>query len=109
MNTILLYAIGILSVARTARLLVWDEYPPMVWARDTWDAHVTGGWNKLAHCAFCATPYLAVGMTVWALLALHDSQVGDWWSSAWWWTVINGTWGGSYLAAIVVAYDQPPD
>jgi hypothetical protein len=24
-----------------------------------------------------------------------------------WWFVINGWWAASYLAAIVVAYDQP--
>jgi hypothetical protein len=104
--------IGVLSVARTARLVVFDDYPPMVWLRDRWDrlTHYdpqTVGWGKLLHCAFCATPYLAVGMLLWSLAALPDSNPTDWWSAAWWWLVVNGTWGLSYIAAITVAYDQP--
>jgi hypothetical protein len=26
--------------------------------------------------------------------------------NAWWW-IINGWWAGSYLAAMIVSYDQP--
>lgn len=108
MDWFVLYVIiAITSVARTARLLVWDEYPPMVWVRGKWDQRVTSGWNKLLHCAFCATPYLALGMGAWALLALPGSEWQDWWSSAFWWVLVNGLWGGSYVAAIMVAYDQP--
>jgi hypothetical protein len=101
--------VGILSVARTARLVVWDEYPPMIWLRDRWDERIgEDGWGKLIHCQFCATPYMAVVMFVWGYLVL-GGVAGDTWSAEWWWWAVNGVWGGSYLAAIVVAYDQPED
>lgn len=91
--------IGVLSVARTARLVVWDEYPPMVWLRMKWDEKWgEDGWGKLIHCQFCATPYMAVGMALW------------FWASDghWTWWVINGVWGLSYVSAIIVAYDDGP-
>ena len=96
-------AIGVISVARTARLIVWDEYPPMVWLRMKWDERIgEEGWGKLIHCQFCATPYLAVGMALWFWLAFaHGGDVAQ---GIWWW--VNGVWAGSYVAAIVVAYDD---
>lgn len=109
MNVELLAAliIGILSVARTARLLGFDDYPPMKWLRDKWYATLGDeGWGKIIYCAFCSAPYLAVGMFIWAYFAL-DADPWNEWSSAWWWFVINGIWGLSYLSSILVAYDQP--
>jgi hypothetical protein len=47
-------------------------------------------------CQFCLAPYLAAGMGVWVWLS--DLNM-------WWW-IINGWWAASYLAAIVVSYDQ---
>lgn len=102
--------IGVLSVARTARLIVWDEYPPMIWLRTKWDERIgEEGWGKLIHCQFCATPYLAVGMFVWAAVAFERFAPTDLWSATWWWFVVNGVWGLSYLSAMIVAYDQPED
>lgn len=91
--------VGVLSVARTARLIIFDDLPPMVWLRTRIMARYAedSDWSKLWECPFCLTPYLSVGMVVWFWLG------GDHWT---WW-VINGTWGGSYLAASYVAYDQP--
>lgn len=91
--------IGVLSVARTARLLGFDEYPPMEWIRAKWDAKVEGKWHPLIYCPFCAAPYLAAGMALWFWLG------GDHWT---WW-VINGVWGLSYVSSMIVAYDQPED
>jgi len=90
--------VGILSVARTARLIGFDEYPPMAWLRQKWyDRFGDEGWGKLVYCPFCATPYLAAGMIAWAWLSdLH-----------WSWWLVNGWWGLSYISAMVVAYDQP--
>jgi hypothetical protein len=94
--------VGVLSVARTARLLVWDEYPPTMWLRMKWDARTEGStWNKLLHCQFCMTPYLTAGMMVWAWLAGAPEHLH------WTWWVVNGWWAASYLAASYVAYDQP--
>ena len=98
--------VGVLSVARTARLIGFDEYPPMEWLRSKWDGHWEKrygvgngdeGWGKLLHCPFCSAPYLAAGMVGWAWLSdLH-----------WSWWLVNGVWGLSYVSSILVAYDQP--
>lgn len=89
--------IGVISVARTARLLIFDAFPPVFWVR----AHVlawlgTSKWAKLAECPFCLAPYLAAGNFAWAYYSdLH-----------WSWWLLNGVWAGSYAAAILVAYDE---
>lgn len=103
--------IAVLSVARTARLIVWDEYPPTIWLRIKWD-NATGdsAWNKLLHCQFCLTPYLMAGVMLWAWwadIADHAVLTDSFWATAWW--IVNGWWAGSYLAASYVAYDQPED
>lgn len=94
--------VGVLSVARTARLIVWDEFPPTIWLRMRWDdlTHQSG-WNKLLHCQFCLTPYLSAVMLAWALWVGPDFTG---WGAVWW--IVNGWWGGSYLAATYVAWDQ---
>jgi len=91
--------VGLLSVARTARLLIFDDLPPMVWLRAkivSWYRE-DSDWSKLWECQFCMTPYLAAGMLAWMEISGLN---------AWWWC-INGVWAGSYLAASYVAYDQP--
>ena len=94
--------VGILSVARTARLLIFDDFPPIMWARvriRAWVKNEDSKWVGLLDCPFCMAPYLAAGMLAWAWVSdLH-----------WTWWIINGWWAASYLAAIVVAYDQPED
>jgi hypothetical protein len=88
--------IGILSVARTARLIAHDSLPPVARLRVWWDDHVRGSWNPLIHCHFCLTPWMATGMAAWF-----------WYSDAHWtWWVVNGIWGFSYVSAIVVSYDN---
>jgi len=89
--------VGVISVARTARLLIWDEFPPVEWLRTRLLAVLGDTWGKVLTCGFCLAPYLTLGMGVWVWLS--DLNM-------WWW-IINGWWAASYLAAIVVAYDQP--
>lgn len=93
--------VGIVSVARTARLLTYDDFPPARWLRVRYVALLPedSPWAKLADCPFCLAPYLTLGMAGWAWLADLNT--------AWW--VINGIWAASYLAAILVAYDQPEE
>jgi hypothetical protein len=101
---VLAIVVTILSAGRTARLIGFDEYPPMVWLRDQWDRRFGDeGWGKLIHCPFCSAPYLFGGITVWFLLAYGYG--GDLAQLLWWF--INGIWGFSYLSSILVAYDQP--
>ena len=93
--------VGVVSVARTARLLIYDDFPPMVWLRVRFLARFDddNSWSKIAECQYCITPYLAAGMLGWAWLSDLNG---------WWW-IINGVWAGSYVAAILVSYDQPAE
>lgn len=100
--TILMLAsvVGIVSVARTARLLTFDDFPPAEWLRMQFLARFAdeSPWRKLVECQYCLAPYLTAGMFGWAYLS--DLNV-------WWW-VINGWWAASYAGAIVMSYDEPP-
>jgi hypothetical protein len=99
-ETIWAVIVGTLGVARMARLVVFDEYPPMKWVRVRW--HVLTGesdWKKLMECAFCCAPYLAAGDMAWA-----------WFSDFHWsWWVFNVWLSVSYVAAMIVARDEPED
>jgi hypothetical protein len=89
--------IGILSAGRLARLLVFDDFPPAVWLRRRWFVAVgDSNWKGLFECPFCMAPYLVAGSMAW----FYFSD-GHW---SWW--IANGWWAASYLAAIVVAYDE---
>ena len=99
LTIVLAVIVGVLSVARTARLLIFDEFPPVTWLRVRFLAMFDDDskWSKIAECPFCLGPYLAAGMLGWAWACdLH-----------WSWWVVNIWWGSSYLAAIVVSYDEP--
>lgn len=91
--------IGTLAVARTLRLVIWDDFPPVAWLRLRGIALLGDTWGKLLTCQFCLAPYAVAVMMGWAYASdLH-----------WTWWIINGWWAASYLAAIVVAYDQPDE
>jgi hypothetical protein len=88
-----------LSVARTARLISFDDFPPMQWVRLKVFSKVDDDSpiKALMQCPFCLAPWLMAGMIGWAWVSdLH-----------WTWWLINIWWGMSYLAASYVAYDQP--
>lgn len=91
--------IAVLSAARTVRLVVFDDFPPMVWLRVRLLALFGEKWGKVWTCPFCLAPYIMAGIVGWGYLSdLH-----------WTWWVINGVWGLSYVASILVAYDQPEE
>lgn len=96
---ILAFVIGVIAVGRAARLLVHDDYPPAQWVREKYVRHTSKGWETLFLCPFCIAPYLAAGDLAWYLLA------EGWVVDAWW--IVNIWAAVSYLAAILVAYDQP--
>jgi hypothetical protein len=89
--------VGVVSAARITRLLVNDEFPPVVWLRIRWDTIThDGSWAKLAHCPWCAAPYIGAIILAWALLSgLH-----------WTWWVFNGWMAGSYAASWLVFHDE---
>lgn len=89
---------AVLGVGRLTRVLTYDSFPPAVWIRDRW-SRITkdGGWSLLARCFWCATPWIMLGCILWAILSdFHWT----WWAF-WAWL------GLSYLAAMVIARDDP--
>jgi hypothetical protein len=89
-------AVTVFAVARLGRLIGFDTYPPVAWLRAKWDQHTEDSdWNKLVHCGYCSTPYLAAADLAWGYFT-------DW-QTAWWW--VNVWLAASYAAAYVIAYD----
>jgi hypothetical protein len=90
--------IGTLAVARATRLVTHDTWPPMLRVRAWWGSLVHHGpWVDLVECPFCFAPYAAAVDLLWAVWSGLD----------WVWWVVNVWAAFSYLAAIVVAYDEP--
>lgn len=93
--------VAVISTGRTARLLIHDSFPPVEWLRLKILTLIgpDNKWAMLLRCQFCLAPYLAAGMLAWAYASDLNS---------WWW-LINGWWAASYVAAIVVSYDEPEE
>jgi hypothetical protein len=89
--------VGVLSAARLTRLLVADDFPPVVRVRIWWDGVTKdGSWSKLVRCPWCASPYISAIILAWALLSgLH-----------WTWWVFNGWLAGSYAASMIAFHDE---
>lgn len=92
--------VGILGVARLTRLVVDDDWPPMVWFRRKWDARLNkSSWVTLIECPFCVSPYFAAVTIGWAVLSdLH-----------WSWWLFHGWLAVAYSAAMVNKRDIPPE
>lgn len=90
-------ATGTLGVARCLRLLTNDDFPPIVWFRNTWGRLTNDGeWSNLVHCLWCAAPYLVAADIAWAVLSdLH-----------WSWWLFNGWMAVSYAASWLVFHDE---
>lgn len=104
------FIVGTIAVGRAARLVTHDSYPPVEWVRLrwlTWTAQTERRekWAALLTCPFCFAPYAVAVNLTWALTA--GLEWGSFWSSAWW--VVNVWAAVSYLAAIVVVYDEPAE
>lgn len=105
--------VGTIAVGRAARLVTSDAYPPAQAVRLWWinATEVRGagtwreGWAPLATCPFCFAPYAAAVDLTWALWS-GLTWGGVTWGSAWW--VVNVWAAVSYLAAMLVARDEPP-
>lgn len=92
--------VGVLGSARIVRLVTSEDFPPAVWLRIKWDGWTNDGpWSKLGHCLWCLSPYVVAPNLAWALLSdLH-----------WTWWVFNGWLAASYVASIIVYFDEGSD
>lgn len=89
--------VGVIGTARVVRLVVADDFPPIVKFRMAW-ARVTndGPWTKLFSCMWCFAPYAVAANLAWALLSdMH-----------WSWWLFNGWMAASYASAWVVYHDE---
>lgn len=89
--------VGVLGTARFVRLIVADEYPPVVWLRMKWGAITHDGpWSLVLNCPWCFAPYAtAANLAIAWFTHLHP---------AWW---ITNLWlAASYASAWVVYHDE---
>lgn len=98
-ETIVAFVVGVVATGRLARLIVDDDWPPVVWLRERYVLAVPVAWGELVMCSFC--------VSVWfALPNLLLAWVTD---LSWLWWFPNLWLAGAYLAAMVNARDVPAD
>ena len=92
--------VGTLGVARLTRLVVDDDWPPMLWFRRIWDrAWGQSTWVTLIECPFCVAPYFTAASIGWAV-----------WSDLHWsWWLFHGWLAVAYVAAMLNVRDIPPE
>jgi hypothetical protein len=99
------FFLAVVAVGRAARLATHDDWPPGTWVRTWWVTHTNESWGTLWLCPFCWAPYAAAIDLAWAVASGLDAH--HFWGAAWW--IVN-TWAAlSYLAAILVTRDEPPE
>jgi len=96
--------VAVVAIARATRLLVFDDWPPGVRFREWFLVKFGDRWGSLILCPFCTAPYLAAADLAWYVAGMEWSDPVLY---AWW--VVNLWAALSYLAAILVAYDQPEE
>lgn len=98
------FIVGVLAIGRMARLIVEDDFPPVVWLREKYVMTVPEKWAGLVECPFCISVHLAYINVTFAFVMW--TWFDDWlW--LWWWP--NLVAASAYLAAMVVARDIPPE
>lgn len=93
------FVIGSIAVARATRLLVDDDFPPVMAVREWYMRHTSDKWSLLVECPFCAAIWFAIADTAWAFISdLH-----------WTWWLLNFLLAGAYIAAMINVRDIPPE
>lgn len=92
--------VTIVSSARLTRLVTYDVFPPARWLRHAWGnlmdrSRHTQGYAILTFCQWCFSFWATLVVVLWGYFA-------DW-NTLWW--IVNGSLGGSYLAAILMTHD----
>lgn len=102
--------VTIVSASRITRLLTFDDFPPIRWAREKFEDKFDGtGWEIIAFCPWCMTPWVTVGVVGWADIAgVLDGKPawggdGELSQPIWW--LVNGVFAASYLAAMLMVRD----
>lgn len=107
--------VAITGASRITRLVTFDKFPPAAWVREKY-ADLTDGterrreWTLLLYCGWCFSFWAMALVVAWGYLAgVFESPeqrviVNDSFAYVAWW-LVNGTLGGSYLAAMLMARD----
>ena len=104
LTLIVAFLIGSLAVGRLARLVVDDDWPPVVWARGKYVAKVPEPWMELVACSFCVAPWFALVNLGAGWLSINGDGLLDWW----WW--LPNIWlAMAYVGAMITARDIPAD
>lgn len=103
----------VLSASRLTRLFVADKFPPTYWLRHKYAAVLdrsdrSRAWALLLFCGYCFGFWATLGVVLWGFWADVYGPGSETPQDAlrfllWW--LINGTLGGSYLAAWFMAND----
>lgn len=97
---LLTIVIGIVGVARVTRVVVYDSFPPAVWARAKWTAWTDGtGWEKLLVCWWCFSVWVAAAAVGWYVAGLFI----DWIMVAWY--IFWGIMALAYVAPMLIVRD----
>lgn len=100
--TLLTLAVAVIGTARVARIATYDDFPPAMWLRQRWVDMTDGtGWQNLATCFWCATPWLMLLTVGWFLAGLLWVP---WLTVAWW--IFYGWMALSYLASQYILFDE---
>lgn len=92
----------VLGAGRLTRIITYDDFPLAVQARIAWDRLTNDGpWSKLAHCFWCAGPWVTLVCLGWLAASLWSLPALIVWFCFWGWL------GISYLTSMVVARDEP--
>lgn len=93
----------VFGAGRLTRVITYDAYPPSIAFRSWWINKVArgGGWGKLADCFWCMSPWI----TAFAIGTFFLTPLVAWVLWAWW--IFWGWLALAYVAAIVLARDEP--
>jgi hypothetical protein len=93
------FVVGVIAVARIVRLIVDDDFPPVLWVRQQFTKVLPPAWLDGLDCPWCVAPYVAIVDIVWAWTSgLH-------WS---WW--LGNVWAATaWIASWLCMRDIPPD
>lgn len=103
---VLAVAIGVLAATRLVRLIVDDDWPPIMRARDRYVNRVSAEWAPLVECPWCVGVYVALPATLW--FASLVAWPGATWNLYLWW-ICNGWMALAWAVAWLNLRDLPPE